>query len=174
MSSKTHLSKEVKNEIVKEMRAFHEETMNRLSKGEKHYFYPKVPFLRTNGLRVIGMFRSELEKPDENVYIETINLNYEALDKRRTLYRLRYNPYFKEEYEHVGNDRYNVPMEELEVVWQLPEEPSNETAQLPLLYDTDTIEDNNLTQMTIRDLAAILLRKPVSSKSWLNDLVMGR
>jgi len=125
-------------------------------------------------MRVIGMFRSELEKPDENVYIETINLSYEPLDKRRTLYRLRYNPYFKEEYEHVGNDRYNVPMEELEIVWQLPEETSVDTAQLPLLYDAEIMEDNNLTQMTIRDLAAILLRKPVSSKTWLNELVMAK
>jgi len=173
MSSKT-LSRESKNEIVKEMRSFHEETMNRHSRGVKHYFYPKVPFLRTNGMRVIGMFRSELEKPDENVYIETINLSYEPLDKRRTLYRLRYNPYFKEEYEHVGNDRYNVPMEELEIVWQLPEETSVDTAQLPLLYDAEIMEDNNLTQMTIRDLAAILLRKPVSSKTWLNELVMAK
>lgn len=173
MSTKT-LTKEVKNEIVKEMRAFHEETMNRHSKGLKHYFYPKVPFLRTNGMRVIGMFRSELEKPDENVYIEVINLNYEALDKRRTLYRLRYNPYFKDDYEHVGNDRYNVPMDELEIVWQLPEETATEALQLPLIYDTDSIEDNNLTQMTIRDLVAILMRKPVSSKSWLNELVIGK
>lgn len=170
MSTKT-LSRELKNEIVKDMRSFHEETMNRHSKGVKHYFYPKVPFLRTNGLRVIGMFRSELEKPDENVYIEIINLSYEPLDKRRTLYRLRYNPHFKDEYEHVGNDRYNVPMEELEIVWQLPDEPSIDTAQLAL-YDPENMEDNNLTQMTIRDLAAILLRKPVSTKPWLNELVV--
>jgi hypothetical protein len=174
MSSERSLTKEVKNEIIKEMRAFHEETMNRHSKGLKHYFYPKVPFMRPNGVRVIGMFRSELEKPDENIFIETINLHYEALDKRRTLYRLKYNPHFKEEYEHVGNDRFNVPLDDLEIIWQLQEHSPNDLPELPLLYDSEMIADNNLTQMTIRDLAAILLKKPVSYKPWLNDLVMGR
>lgn len=174
MNNKPTLTKEIKNEIVKEMRAFHQEFMNQHSRGEKYYFYPKVPFMRSNGVRVIGMFRSELEKPDENVYIETINLKYEALDKQRTLYKLKYNPHFKDEYELVGNDRYNVPLDELEIVWQLPalQTQTSEMPTLSLIYDSENIEDNNLSQMTIRDLAAIMLKKPVSNKQWLNELVM--
>lgn len=175
MSTPTILTKEAKSDIVKEMRAFHQEIMNRDSGGRKYYFYPKVPFMRSNGIRVIGMFRSELEKAEENVYIETINLKYEALDNRRTLYKLKYNPHFKDEYEHVGNDRYNVPIDDLEVVWRLPESKASNPVQLPLphiVYEADTGEDNNISQMTIRDLAAILLRKPVSNKQWLNELIV--
>jgi hypothetical protein len=89
------------------------------------------------------MFRSELEKPDENIFIETINLHYEALDKRRTLYRLKYNPHFKEEYEHVGNDRFNVPLDDLEIIWQLQEHSPNDLPELPLLYDSEIVPSDN-------------------------------
>jgi hypothetical protein len=41
--------------------------------------------------------------------------------------------------------------------------------------DFDEILDPNsdapFDQLTIRDLAALLLKKPVSNKKWLNDLV---
>jgi len=35
----------------------------------------------------------------------------------------------------------------------------------------DPDQDCPIDQMNIRDLAAILLKKPVSKKKWLNDLV---
>jgi hypothetical protein len=32
-------------------------------------------------------------------------------------------------------------------------------------------DDAPMSEMTIKDLAAILLKKPISNKKWLNDLV---
>ena len=51
-----------------------------------------------------------------------------------------------------------------------------------LLYnafpDFDEIMDPNidapLSQMTIRDLAAIMLKKPVSNKAWLNEIIKSK
>ena len=40
------------------------------------------------------------------------------------------------------------------------------------LMDPNT--DAPFDQLTIRDLAAILLKKPVSSKDWLNKLIQDR
>ena len=35
----------------------------------------------------------------------------------------------------------------------------------------DPSTDPPLNEMTIRDLAAIMLKKPVSNKKWLNDII---
>jgi hypothetical protein len=35
----------------------------------------------------------------------------------------------------------------------------------------DPAQDAPVDQLTIRDLAAILWKKPISSKKWLNDLM---
>ena len=47
--------------------------------------------------------------------------------------------------------------------------------QQALFPDFDEIMDPNtdapLSSLTIRDLAAIMLQKPVSQKKWLNDLI---
>lgn len=161
------LTKEQRDGVVTALRDFHGPVMKKVS-SKNAYFFPKVPYLTSNGIKVVGLFRSELERMDEDVFIELISMNYEPLDSKRTLYRHRFNPHFREEYERApGNtmDRYNVPVDELEVVWKQPDTP----AAVPV--DVDSVEDNHLSQMTIRDVAAILLKKPVSTKAWLNTLI---
>lgn len=158
-------TKEERSAIVARMKEFHWETMKRFT-SKNIYFFPKVPYLGANGIKVIGMFKSELEKTGDDVFIELINKNYEPLDQKRTLYRYRYNPHFYEEYEKTpaNNERYNIPIDELEIVWKLPDVQAKE-----LTIDTD--DDSNISQMTVRDFAAIMLRRPVSAKPWLNELI---
>jgi hypothetical protein len=43
--------------------------------------------------------------------------------------------------------------------------------ELELDYQNNEIADAPLSELTIRDLAAIMLMKPVSAKPWLNELV---
>jgi hypothetical protein len=160
-------TKEERSAIVAKMKDFHFETMRRLT-SKNIYFFPKVPYLGANGIKVIGMFKSELEKAGDDVFVELVNKNYESLDPKRTLYRFRHNPHFRQEYEMAqpNNERYNIPIDELEIVWKLPEIQAKEIS-----IDTDNLDDSNIAQMTVRDLAAIMLKRPVSAKPWLNELI---
>jgi hypothetical protein len=47
--------------------------------------------------------------------------------------------------------------------------PSKSKLETSLELDND--EDSPLSEITIRDLAAIMLMKPVSNRTWLNELV---
>lgn len=54
-----------------------------------------------------------------------------------------------------------------------PDFEAEESSNLKVEVDTDNVEiaDAPLTEITIRDFAAIMLMKPISSKIWLNDLI---
>jgi hypothetical protein len=74
-----------------------------------------------------------------------------------------------------GQVRYLIPVSELMKVSAPVEKKVATSKQLDLntffseIIDPD--QDVPLDQMTVRDLAAILLKKPVSNKKWLNDLI---
>jgi len=67
----------------------------------------------------LGFFLSELQK-EEDIYTEFVSINYESEDPKRTLYFLKYNPHYKEEYEmgltSSGHERFLVPVNELKVL----------------------------------------------------------
>ncbi len=88
----------------------------------------------------------------------------------------RFNPHYDEEYEKTepaanGHFRYLVPVSELiKIDVQQPvEEPVGQFPDFDEIMDPDM--DAPLDQVTIRDLAAIMLKKPVSNKKWLNDII---
>jgi hypothetical protein len=109
------------------------------------------------------------------VYIEFTSKELVPEDPERKLYKWRFNPHFEEEYEktepnpQTGHVRYLIPVEELTVVKsQKTEEVVQPEMDLEL---PDPNLDQPFDQMTIRDLAAILLKKPVSHKQWLNEII---
>jgi hypothetical protein len=125
----------------------------------------------------IGFFLSEVKK-GKNIYTEFTSIDLDPEDANRTLYKWRFNPHFDEEYDKTepaanGQFRYLVPVSEL-VKIEFEKEPE----QLALFPNFDEIMDPDadapLSQMTVRDLAAILLQKPVSQKAWLNDLIKNK
>jgi hypothetical protein len=67
----------------------------------------------------ISFFKNELEK-SQDIYTEFVSIEYLSEDPKRTLYYLKYNPYWKEEYElsvsNSGFERYLVPVSELKVI----------------------------------------------------------
>lgn len=67
----------------------------------------------------ISFFPSELQK-GQDIYTEFVSIDYESEDPKRTLYLLKYNPYWKEEYElttsNAGFERYLIPVNELKVI----------------------------------------------------------
>jgi len=153
--------------ITEELRKKHKPIFDKLDAPDALYI-PKMAYV-PKGLNEVcmGFFESELDNGD--IYTEKVSMSMESEDPSRTLYKIKYNPYYKDEYAAsepnniTGNVRYYVPFAEMEVV-QEPEEESEFN-----LIDPD--EDMPLDQMTMRDFAAIVLVEPVSKKEWLNKII---
>ena len=67
----------------------------------------------------ISFFPSELQK-GKDVFTEFVSIEYDSEDPKRTLYLLKHNAHWKEEYETVtsssGFERHIVPVSELKVI----------------------------------------------------------
>lgn len=128
----------------------------------------------------MGFFKSELSR-DQDIYTEYTSISLESEDPTRTLYKWKYNPFYDEEYETTepngqGHVRYLIPVSELIKVTAEPKKTEPTKTEVEGLFpDFDGIMDADLdaplSSLTVRDLAAILLQKPVSNKKWLNDLI---
>jgi len=123
----------------------------------------------------MGFFKSELSK-GEDIYTEYVSITLDSEDPTRTLYKWSYNSFYDEEYETTdananGHVRYLIPVSELTAI--KTETKSTDTEGLFPDFDDlmDSDLDAPLSSLTVRDLAAILLQKPVSNKKWLNDLI---
>jgi len=116
----------------------------------------------------------------------------------RNLFKYTYNPFFKEEYDTKSNVNkkgeeyitYIIPVSELSVVLKdgnmitYPDfeagnytEPQ-EQSKISIFPDFEqelgldsSSEDAPFSEMTIKDFCAVMLRKPVSDKKWLNNLI---
>jgi len=67
----------------------------------------------------ISFFPSELEK-EEDIYTEFVSISYDSEDPKRTLYLLKHNPHWREEFElstsSSGFQRHLVSVSELKVI----------------------------------------------------------
>ena len=91
------------------------------SVGEKNALYiPKMAY-RPSGKDDlhISFFPSELEK-GKDIYTEFVSIQYESEDPKRTLYLVKHNPHWKEEYELItsnsGFERHLIPVSELKAI----------------------------------------------------------
>lgn len=164
---------EDKREKLRKLRDFHQKTMTDLGVTDAT-FLPKmayIPYGKTE--KHIAFFHSEISKGSD-IFVEFCSKDNDPEFDDRALYRWRFNPHFEEEYEKTepntatGHHRYLVPIAELIKVKTYT--GNEEKTELEFsLSDPDV--DLPMDQMTIRDLAAILLKKPVSMKPWLNDII---
>lgn len=145
---------------------------------------------------VVSMFPNEM-KDGRDIYMELTDGDNRPFHENPVLYRLRHNPFYKDgEYEIIPADpsrnknaeTYLIPISELEIVAGSPTpgavplsvtkkpviEPSPQvlsTANLDFKKPVKEQEDAHYSELTIRDLAAILLKQPVSNKPWLNTII---
>lgn len=162
-----------RQEKTEELYAFHEWVFKILGE-DNPVFIPKcayVPKFMTE--QHIGFFLSEIKK-GKDIYTEFTSIDLDPEDPTRTLYKWRFNPHYEEEYEKTepganGHFRYLVPVSELLKIERVKDEPVNEFPDFDEIMDPDL--DAPLSQITVRDLAAIMLKKPVSNKKWLNDII---
>ena len=126
----------------------------------------------------ITFFASELERAEyydvpKNIYTEFISSEYIPEDPKRTLYKWVFNPHWRTEYDIIEatesiQERFMIPVSELRIVNLEKAEP----VKVPTLDLGPTDEPFNM--LTIRDLAAIMLKKPVSNKQWLNEIIKSK
>lgn len=180
-----------KKENLKKLREFHKEVMDSVGVSEM-MLIGKLAY-RPSGKqdKYVSFFHSEISK-GHDVFLEFTDRYNVPEDLDRTLYQWRFNPHFEEEYEKIDdtskkNVRYLIPVDEFKVVKRysqevLINEPTlvkKETVKPETEKETPIDEfsllnpatDPPLNEMTIRDLAAIMLKKPVSNKEWLNNII---
>ena len=136
----------------------------------KPYFRLKFPYYDGEiGCEVVAMFDNEMEVKG-GVYIELTDNNFNRVGGPQLYYLEYHGDYatrFKEKNSATGK-RYLVPTSELTNItlkWK-----SENQMQLPL--DGGAGNDCSIKDITGRDLCAIIWRKPLSEKDWLNRLIV--
>lgn len=172
--------KEIKKQKLESIRDFHQDLIDDLGIARTD-FNMKMPFYDKHGRLVVGIFSSEFRK-DKGFFFELITRDLAPADAERKVYKVAFSSSFEEEYELNEKGSYLVPLEELRVV-----NPTsvaikktanfggdNEEVVKPFMqaYKAPaTMEDAPYSEMTIRDYYAIHSGKPVSAKTWLNELI---
>jgi hypothetical protein len=156
-------------------------------KEEEPLFIPKSAYIpRGKNEHFVSFFPSELIRK-QDIYTEFVSYDLVPEDPNRTLYKLKANPFYDEEYEKTddANFRYLVPVKELEKIVISNPEADNEFSELdeiitlkkpeaeakPKINLSEDVSDIPLSEISVRDFAAIMLKKPISNKEWLNKLI---
>ena len=177
-AGRKNLTTEERKEKVAELRKYHQPYFDSIGK-EKARFVGKMLF----GDPPYGskFFESELSNPTD-LYVEWVTWNYES-EHGRALYKYKYDPDFATKYPKEtterGFDMYIVLLDNFELVKEGIKETVIEKidplpAQVKLDFDfelTNPDEDAAIENVTLRDIAAIMLKAPVSRKEWLNKII---
>jgi len=180
------ISGDERRKRIIELRKFHQPYFDAIGKPEVHYTCKMrygFPYHSTKFLE------AEINKP-EPIYVEWTSRDCVPEDNRR-LYKYEPNPAYRDEYKAETDDYgkvwYVVPIDkfvlvkdelalEIKQVVEEPEELENKEEPQQIAMDLDfgiinPDEDCPLDNVTLRDLAAILLKTPVSRKEWLNKII---
>lgn len=172
ISTKTEMTSKEKIAVLREKHQFIFDALE----IPNALFYPKMAY-RPYGKDelYVSFFANELKR-EGDIYTEFVSRDYVSEDSNRTLWMWRYNPHWEEEYEttepnDLGHVRYLVPVSELIKVnipkEKLPPDPFES-------FGKDLVDDASIDEMTIRDFATIMTGRPLSTKSWLNNLITGK
>lgn len=176
--------KELKRLKLETIRDYHQDLIDDLEIPRTD-FNMKMPFYDKHGRMVVGIFSSEFRK-EKGFFFELITRDLTPADAERKVYRVPFSTAFEEEYELNEKGSYLVPLEELRVVnptsvaikktasFGTQEEPlpsSLPKTPMQAYKAPAAMEDAPYSEMTIRDYYAIQTGKPVSTKTWLNELI---
>ena len=168
-----------KKERKRQMELFHKPTFDALGIKDPTYI-PKL-FYKPREIDAqepyVAFFASEVIK-GQDIYTEDSESENTPRDPDRRLYKWRFNPRYKEEYQKIetnGSVRYFIPVSELVLIKvNSPDIKVQEAYGKPVsleIFQADDSDDVSLNDASLRDLAAVLWRKPVSKKQWLNELI---
>ena len=164
---------------VQELRKYHQATLDAYGRPDAD-FIPKMAYIPKGKEELcIGFFPSEMQR-GVDFFTEFVDKNLQPEDPERKLYLWKYNQFWETEYEQINNGTYTwamVPVSELYIV--------DLSASMKVTNDFDLTATENvikavssefndapISELTIKDLAAILLNKPCSDKPFLNKLIL--
>jgi hypothetical protein len=166
-------------EKIEDLKALHQPTFDKLEL-KNPLFIPRICYIPIGEKeQVVSFFEQDFAK-GKDIYTHFVSKGYDSEDPKNRLWKWSYNPYYATEYKKsdphpdTGNIRFIVPVDELELI---DEKYIDDVVGIDVSkFDIENAipnpnEDPLIEQMTIRDLAAILLRQPVSRKKWLNEIV---
>jgi hypothetical protein len=184
-----------KKENGRKLREFHQPTFNSLGIVNPTIYGKLFYFPTGKTEKYTSLFFNEINKGND-IYLEATNRDLIPEDAERTLYVLKSNPHFQEEYEMTepeitNSTRFLIPVSELKIVKKYTTGEISPVIEEPLIEDTDAekeiiektvfdfsnttlLGESLITEMTIRDFAAIMLKKPVSNKAWLNEIIKSK
>ena len=176
---KVRITPELRRIRTAELRKAHESYFETIGVPDA-LFLPKS-FYPHGGKDVIGMFESE-RKAGRDVYTEKVDFDVISEDSTRTLYKWGYNVFWETEYEKgtsstSSRPRWFIPADELVIIGkETTPEPKLETApkQTTLSFNDlmNPDQDMPIEQETWRDMVARTKWKPVSTKKWINELIV--
>jgi hypothetical protein len=191
LQSAEEQKKEWKRSKLEAIRTYHKTLIDDLGISITD-FNMKMPFHNKQGALVVGIFSSEFKK-EKGFYFELVTRELDPVDPKRTVYRIPYNTAFEEEYELNEKGSYLVPIEQLRSVnhqavaiskYEAVRSTENvfTTNPNPIIKDMPMYKapasmdasDAPYSEMTIRDYYAIHTGKPVSAKTWLNELIKSK
>jgi len=186
-----------KRENGKRLREFHQPTFEKMGLVNPT-LYGKLVYNPTGRSELYtSFFHSEISRGND-IFIEATTRDIVPEKEDRALYMWKFNPHFAEEYEKSteldpAKVRYLIPLSELIVIKRYTPEEVNPTQKEEVIMETDaekeiiensdfdfdspvklTDKESPITEMTIRDFAAIILKKPVSRKEWLNEIIKSK
>lgn len=155
-----------RKEKVDELKKFHQSTFDTLSVSDP-YFVAKMAYTpRGKTEPHVGFFESEFKK-ETDVYMEFVDKQVVPEDPDRTLYRWKYNKFWKEEYEESKtgeNTFFLIPVSELIAI--------NISSKAITPPGGMIVGDMSLNELTVKDFAAIVWKKPISDKTYINNLII--
>lgn len=178
---------EEKRELTKQLFKKHEEAFKILG-VDKPLFIPKMNYYyQPLNCRVVGFFDSEMSDA-KDIYVEFVDRYHRPEDAMRRLYKWTFDSDYKTNLEQDTSDKrfvkYIVPVKdfvlieqsvtELDLPWK--EDSSDPIIEKPIEKTVTTnvekrLSDLPFSEMTIKDFIAILHRKPMSEKPWLNEII---
>lgn len=191
LQSAEEQKKEWKRSKLDAIRAYHKDLINDLGISITD-FNMKMPFHDKQSRLVVGIFASEFRK-EKGFYFELVTRDLNPVDENRTVYRIPFSLDFEEEYELNEKGSYLVPLEELRTVnpqsvaiskysavgsveekrFTTNTDPMSLSSNIPVYKAPNPMDDSDApySEMTIRDYYAIISNKPVSARTWLNELI---
>ena len=107
----------------------------------------------------VSFFPSELQK-GEDIYTEFVSIEYDSEDPKRTLYFLKHNPHWAEEYELVtsksGHERHIIPVGELKVINDINTRSNKEETLEQAVTNLTTRDINIKNPESERDIVDVL------------------